>query len=354
MRQSSLRSTETSASLGWASSKRRHGRVPLGRLRRALVLTGRLALAVAAMVSWVEPGHALDPAAVRSDLAPKPAAPARDPEAQFALARRYEHAEGVTRDYAQAVALYCRAAEQGHGGAAHNLAWMYLNGRGVVRNDDTAATWLKIAAENGSRVSANLLARMPSANTDADRGCPEAKGKWHQQSAEKLDRLVPEPIRVVVERWAQEFDLDPYLVLAVITVESAFDSKAVSAKSAQGLMQLIPETAGRFGVGDAFDPSENVRGGSQYLRWLLDHFDGDLRLALAGYNAGEGAIATHGGVPPYRETIGYLEKIRQIYAHPDLEGAEVEAPSLGPQRTSQDTLALFAVALRNAEFLPSE
>ncbi len=98
-------------------------------------------------------------------------------------------------------------------------------------------------------------------------------------------------------------------MLAVVQVESNFDPNARSPKNAQGLMQLIPETAERFGVGDVWDPEQNLRGGMAYLRWLLDNFDGDVKLALAGYNAGEGAVQRHGGIPPFAETQDYVQRI---------------------------------------------
>jgi soluble lytic murein transglycosylase-like protein len=102
------------------------------------------------------------------------------------------------------------------------------------------------------------------------------------------------------------------LVIAVIQVESNFDPNALSPKNAQGLMQLIPETAERFGVKDVWDPEQNLRGGMAYLRWLLDYFRGDVRLALAGYNAGEGAVERHQGVPPFDETQDYVRKVTAI------------------------------------------
>jgi hypothetical protein len=104
-------------------------------------------------------------------------------------------------------------------------------------------------------------------------------------------------------------NVSPALVLAVIAVESAGRSEAVSSAGAQGLMQLIPATAARFGVSDAFDTAENIRGGITYLNWLLDHFDQDVVLALAGYNAGEGAVRRNGGVPPFAETRVYVPKV---------------------------------------------
>ena len=101
----------------------------------------------------------------------------------------------------------------------------------------------------------------------------------------------------------------PRARLAVIEAESNFNPRAVSPKNAQGLMQLIPATAVRFGVENVWDPEQNLRGGMAYLRWLLDRFDGDVRLALAGYNAGEQAVHRHGGIPPYNETQDYVRRI---------------------------------------------
>ena len=115
--------------------------------------------------------------------------------------------------------------------------------------------------------------------------------------------------RSVVAAESRRRNLSEALVLAVIAVESAGRAKARSPKGAQGLMQLIPATARRFGVANAYDPAQNVRGGTAYLDWLIDRFGGDVILALAGYNAGEGAVDRHGGVPPYAETRAYVVKV---------------------------------------------
>ncbi|WP_193743460.1 lytic transglycosylase domain-containing protein [Tateyamaria sp. ANG-S1] len=104
-------------------------------------------------------------------------------------------------------------------------------------------------------------------------------------------------------------DVSPALVLAVMMVESAGRVDATSSAGAQGLMQLMPATAERFGVKDSFLPSENITGGVKYLDWLMDRFDRDPVLVLAGYNAGEGAVQNHAGVPPYAETRDYVPKV---------------------------------------------
>ncbi|WP_236786448.1 lytic transglycosylase domain-containing protein [Allochromatium tepidum] len=114
---------------------------------------------------------------------------------------------------------------------------------------------------------------------------------------------------------ARRYGLSPSLLHAVIRAESAYDPTAVSRAGAQGLMQLMPDTAARYGVRDSFDPAENIRGGSAYLRDLLDMFDQDVKLALAGYNAGEGAVIKYGRqIPPYAETQDYVRKVLRFYA----------------------------------------
>jgi len=112
---------------------------------------------------------------------------------------------------------------------------------------------------------------------------------------------------------ANAHNVSPDLIRAVIAVESEFDQFAVSSKGAQGLMQLMPSTARQLGVGSPFDARQNIFGGTQYLRSLLDLFHEDLDLALAGYNAGPNAVARYRGVPPYRETRGYVQKVQSLY-----------------------------------------
>ena len=108
---------------------------------------------------------------------------------------------------------------------------------------------------------------------------------------------------------AREHGVDEAVVRAIIHAESAFNPRALSRVGAQGLMQLMPATASRFGVANAFDATQNIRGGVQYLAWLLKRFNGNLTLAAAGYNAGEGAVDKYGGVPPYGETQRYVQRV---------------------------------------------
>jgi len=117
-----------------------------------------------------------------------------------------------------------------------------------------------------------------------------------------------------IEAAAALHGVSSQLVRAVIQVESQFDHRAVSSAGAQGLMQLMPDTARRLGVADSFDPRQNILGGAKYLRMLLDMFRGDVSLAVAGYNAGENAVVRYKGVPPYRETQGYVRKIQALLA----------------------------------------
>jgi soluble lytic murein transglycosylase-like protein len=123
----------------------------------------------------------------------------------------------------------------------------------------------------------------------------------------------PAGIDEAVQQIAASHSLPPLLVHSVIQVESNYNPRAVSSKGALGLMQLMPATARRFGVANVFDPVANIEGGARYLKYLLDLYKGDYRLALAAYNAGEGAVEKYGSVPPYPETQNYLVLVnRQI------------------------------------------
>ncbi len=119
----------------------------------------------------------------------------------------------------------------------------------------------------------------------------------------------PAQIDALVQQNASTWQVDPALIKAVIANESGFDANATSGVGAQGLMQLMPETAASLGVRDAYDPGQNVAGGTRYLKGLLDRFGGDKRLAIAAYNAGPGAVEKYGDIPPYRETRNYVQNV---------------------------------------------
>jgi soluble lytic murein transglycosylase-like protein len=134
----------------------------------------------------------------------------------------------------------------------------------------------------------------------------------------------------MVAQVAERESLPPQLIHSVIKVESNYDPNAVSPKGALGLMQLIPATAQRFGVTNVFNPAENIQGGAKYLRYLLELYHGDYPRALAAYNAGEGAVAKYGGVPPYAETRNYLIQVskqleKSMAGQPQPKPAETKA-----------------------------
>lgn len=224
-----------------------------------------------------------------------------------ALAMQYESGLSVRRDYGRALALYCEAARRGDPRAFYGLGWMYLNGRGVARDEAMAVMWLRKAADRGITQAANLLQLLSRVSPARAQDCPR------QTVAKALPRgSAPPAIRKVIDETAQHVGISARLLHAVVLVESGFDPRAVSPKMAAGLMQLMPETAARLGVRDSFDPSENVRAGATYLRALIEKYKGSLTLALAAYNAGEAKVEAYGGVPPYEETRNYVTLIKQL------------------------------------------
>jgi len=147
----------------------------------------------------------------------------------------------------------------------------------------------------------------------------------------QVPRTAPDPaIQALVEKTAKDYNVSPALVNSVISVESGFDPQALSWKGAQGIMQLMPATARRFGVSDAFDVKQNVEGGVRYLRFLQDTFKDD-KLAIAAYNAGEGAVAKYNGIPPYRETVDYVRKVGEQYERAKENEASVKAAASAPK-----------------------
>ncbi|MCW9078208.1 MAG: transglycosylase SLT domain-containing protein, partial [Gammaproteobacteria bacterium] len=224
-------------------------------------------------------------------------------------ALRFMHGEGVKPDIDRAVVYLCAAARKGYGPAAYELGWLYLQGRGsVARDDQLGAAWMQEAVRLGEQPPARLMQSLASTQKTS-LACVASNGLDPRQTNARRAEFM-----LKIHEMAPKYDLDPALVLEVVRAESNFNPRARSHKGALGLMQLIPATARRFGVKDPYDPVQNLRGGMAYLRWLQERFDGDLRLTLAGYNAGEAAVERHGGVPPYDETRAYVVKILARYA----------------------------------------
>jgi soluble lytic murein transglycosylase-like protein len=165
----------------------------------------------------------------------------------------------------------------------------------------------KYIDHKGVTVYTNIKPKGVAARVIGTYACPacnvRSKINWNQTGL-NLDAY-----REEIAKAAAENDLDEALVRAVIHAESAFHPEALSPAGAQGLMQLMPGTADLYGVTDAFDPKQNIAAGAKHLKMLLDFFDGDLQLAVAGYNAGENAVLRFGGIPPYAETQVYVERV---------------------------------------------
>lgn len=260
--------------------------------------------------------------------------------AKLARALAYEHGEGLPKDEKIAAALYCEAAVAGSAEGAFQLGWMYANGRGVPRDDGTASALFGLAAQGGHQYARLTLERLGGVHgllPDCMR--PPVPAPPETQLADDATDEGPDPfanlssdkrkIADIVHRLAPHYGIDPRLALAVITVESNFNVLARSVKDARGLMQLVPETAARFNVRNRYDVKENVRGGLAYLRWLLAYYRGEVALAAAAYNAGEGVVDRYGGVPPFPETRDYVRRILALFrrAHHPYDPAIVE-PSI--------------------------
>src|SRR5580704_16964607 len=143
-------------------------------------------------------------------------------------------------------------------------------------------------------------------------------------------------VRTLVEEAAKNLDVSPALVDSMIQVESNYNPYAVSPKGAQGLMQLMPDTARRFGVTNSFDAKQNIEGGVRYLKFLQDSFKDD-RLAIAAYNAGERAVTKYGDVPPYPETKSYVERVGAKYTKAKKQHAETPAKPADEPKPEEET-----------------
>jgi len=271
---------------------------------------------------------------------------------------------------AQAAAPVISADESPRGRALLEQAWAMESGRGATRSPLLAATLYCMAGTLGSPEAyyraGNTLLTLPASHRAGERArqlLAQASQMGHAAAAARLqglgpprqlfegcqddqavaalrgfnmDRYVnalPPPRRkhaLLLRRLAHQYGVQPRLALAVALAESNFHADARSPRDAMGVMQLIPATAARFAVTRPYDPEQNIRGGLAYLRWLQTHFDGDLVQVVAAYNAGEGAVARYGGIPPFAETRDYVLRVLRFA---DLDLNALPAPGAGPTPT---------------------
>jgi soluble lytic murein transglycosylase-like protein len=227
----------------------------------------------------------------------------------------------------QAANRYCTASRLGNTEAQFRLGMLFAFGRGVPESQEMAASLFSLASAQGHAEAHSMLEtiRMSSevlpqcvmeavAPPRAPRPAPVAPTvvagiDKHLDSLPKNRRWIVDLVGTQA-RWNS---VDPRLILSIIAAESNFETNATSPKSAQGLMQLIPETAERFNVLNAYNATQNIRAGLSYVRWLLSYYQGDVKLALAAYNAGEGNVDKYKGVPPFKETRQYVQKVLALY-----------------------------------------
>ena len=234
---------------------------------------------------------------------------------------------GQARSPLRAAMLYCDAAREGSAEAYYRLARLFLMGDGVPRNLATGASLLAIAAQQGHFKAQEALELTGLREQNLPECLSDPESAWAKLSVgshvdiERYAGAQPKERRAVValiRELAPRYEVDLKFALSIAAVESNFNPRARSPKNAQGVMQLIPDTAARFNVRDAFDPEQNIRGGLAYLRWLKKRFSGDLKLVAAAYNAGEGAVDRYGGVPPFAETQAYVRRVLAFLPPPAL------------------------------------
>lgn len=222
-----------------------------------------------------------------------------------------EHGVGIRRNVDLATELYCDAASMGSSEGFFRVGRMLAQRSPQQRS--LANAYLALAARLGHRQAA-MLHDASVENGKIDDICRITRGNVAQPKFD-LDGYIAgltkdkRSLAAIIRQRAPRYGVDERLALGIALAESNLDASAVSPKNAQGVMQLIPDTQARFGVKNAFDAEQNVKGGLAYLKWLQARFNGNPTLVAAAYNAGEAAVERHSGVPPYRETEDYVRRV---------------------------------------------
>ncbi|HHQ68941.1 MAG TPA: DUF4124 domain-containing protein [Halothiobacillaceae bacterium] len=190
-------------------------------------------------------------------------------------------------------------------GLAAGFFWLFAAGM-------AAADVYKYRDENGVTHLTNIPQQLANGPYELYRADERTRPKGWSDGSLLLGKLELERYADLIRLNADRHNVPESLIRAVIHAESAFRPDAISPKGAGGLMQLMPATAERFGVRDRFDPEQNIAGGVAYLAFLLDHFNNDQRLAVAAYNAGEGAVGRYNGIPPFKETQTYVRRVEAL------------------------------------------
>jgi hypothetical protein len=248
-------------------------------------------------------------------------------------AANLEASANGNEEFWQAAVIYCEACRLGSTEAQYRLGMLYAFGKGVPENRAYAASLFSLASQQGHIKAFDMLETVNFKSQELPQCVisdalpeklppPPPVSVLTEEPAEPtihIDRYIESLPRTkswiidLTKKISGWYGIDPKLVLSIITVESAFETKAQSPKSAMGLMQLIPATAERFNIKNAFDASQNIRGGIRYLRWLLSYYRGDVELTAAAYNAGEKAVDRYLGIPPYPETREYVKRLKKLY-----------------------------------------
>ena len=285
-----------------------------------------LVLCTCVHIAWAADPAPTPPGVTLALLEHEPAAVRR----LMQQATDFEAAADTTDNHWQAAAHYCEASRHGSLEAQYRLGMLYAFGKGVPESRPLAAALFSQAAAQGHAEAGKMLDSIQMSSADLP-ACvntaalpekapapppPPPPALIHTAAIDRLLQSLPAHKQWVIALTTQMsawYALDPKLVLSVIAAESNFNQEARSPKAAMGLMQLIPDTAERFNVRNAYNATQNLRGGMAYLRWLLSYYRGDISYALAAYNAGERRVDRYKGVPPFPETRDYVRKVMALY-----------------------------------------